>query len=168
MRGRKCDHSQETTDIANQHKHEKRIHISKKGVNNTTFKHIKMPMKLQILPAITVMHDYHIDEPPPIVPAQACVAHSSNLGSSARCGHCNPPLAGGTMIAGKRETKPPPHAAPPSAAAGAEQAETTSSATLELSTHSIGVRAYGAIRSRGFGQATERIAPMVDAACARD
>ncbi len=72
------------------------------------------------------------------------------------------------MIAGERETKPPPHTAPPSAAAGAEQAETTSSATFELSMQSIGVRAYGAMRSRGFGHATERIAPMVDAACARD
>ena len=71
-------------------------------------------------------------------------------------------------MAGERETKPPPHAAPPSAEAGAEQADTTSSATLELSTQSIGVRAYGAMISRGFGHETERIAPMVDVACARD
>ncbi len=118
---------------------------------------------------VIITHDVMYGEADidPVVPTQACVAQSSNLGCSARCGHCSPPLAGGTRMAGERETMPPPHAAP-SAAAGAEQAETTSSLALELSTQSIGVRAYGAMRSRGFGHDTRRIAPMVDAACARD
>jgi hypothetical protein len=61
-------------------------------------------------------------------------------------------------MAGRRDTKPPPQPAL------AEQAEATSSMAFELSTQSIGVRAYGATRSRGCGHAEVRNAPIVDAA----